>query len=197
MKLKSFVATLMLAAASMASHAVSVELDPVGTPQVGQSFDLQLRLDSPFDGLAADEELLAFGFHLGFDSSLLKLDSFSPASGWDDDSANLGAGIFSASNFPGVDNAGQGSILLATLHFDVLHAGTTGISLTTDVGDLNQGIVYLFADPVDLNASTTLALSPVPEPSTMVLMAVGLGGLVVRRRRHYAAAASRISAAIS
>jgi hypothetical protein len=183
MKLKSLFATLMLAAASMASHAVSVELDPVGTPQVGQSFDLQLRLDSPFAGLAADEELLAFGFHLGFDSSLLKLDSFSPASGWDNDSGNLAPGIFSASNFPGVDNEGQGSILLATLHFDVLQAGTTSIDLTTDAGDFNQGIVYLFADPLDLTAGTTLMLTPVPEPSTLLLMAVGLGGLAVRVRQ--------------
>lgn len=182
MKLKSLFAALMLAAASLAGHAATVQLATLGTPQAGQSFDLQLRLDDPFGGLGADEELLSFGFHLGFDSSLLKLASFAPASGWDDDSAHLGANIFSASTFPGLANQGQTSVLLATLHFDVLQAGTTRIGLTTDAGDLNQGVGYLFSDPVAFDASTTLVLTPVPEPSAVVLMLGGLAGLMAWRR---------------
>jgi hypothetical protein len=184
MNFKSFLAAMLLAASSMASHAVTVQLDPVGTPQVGQSFDLQLRLDSPFDGLSTDEMLLSFGFHLGFDSSLLKLSSFTPATGWDDDSAHLGANIFSASNFPGIFNEGQDSLLLATLHFDVLQAGSTLVSLFTDAGDLNQGLGYLLVDPVAFNVSEALNIAaPVPEPGTVVLMAGGLVGLAAWRRR--------------
>jgi hypothetical protein len=194
MKLKSLFAALMLAAASVGSHAVSVELDPIGSLQVGQSFDLQLRLDAPFSGLDADEELLAFGFHLGFDSSLLKFSSFTPAAGWDDDSGRLGAGIFSASNFPGVFNAGQSSLVLATLHFDVLRAGSTVVSLLTDAGDFNQGLTYLFADPMALAATENLnlTLAPVPEPGTFLLMAGGLAGLAAWRRRNVSLCQERV-----
>ncbi len=183
MKLKSILAALMLAAATFAGHAATVQLATIGTPQAGQSFDLQLRLDDPFSGLAADEELLSFGFHLGFDSSLLKLASFAPASGWDDDSAHLGANIFSASIFPGLANQGQASLLLATLHFDVLRPGTTSIALATDAGDFNQGIGYLFTDPVAFDVSKTLVLSPVPESGTYASMLGGLAGMMAWRRR--------------
>lgn len=183
MKLQSIFAALMLAAASLAGQAATVQLATVGTPQAGQSFDVRLRLDDPFSGLAADEQLLSFGFHLGFDSSLLKLASFAPTSGWDDDSAHLGANIFSASIFPALANREQTSVLLATLHFDVLGSGTTTIALTTDAGDFNQGIGYLFADPVAFDVSKTMVLSPVPEPGALVLMLGGFGGLIAWRRR--------------
>ena len=190
MTFKSLTAATLLAAASIA-QAATIELDTVGTPTVGQSFDVQVRVDDPFQGLPSDEQLLAFGFHLGFDANQLQLDSFTPAAGWEDDSAHLAPDIFSASIFPGVDNAGQGDLLLATLHFDVLQAGTTTVSLATDAGDFNQGLIFLETDPLAITGSDTLTLespSAVPEPSNMLLMLAGLVGVAGWRRRAATAA---------
>jgi len=184
MTLHSLAAAVLLGAAAFAAQASQVQLEALGTPTAGQSFDLQLVLEDPFQGLAADEQLLAYGFHLSFDSSLLKLDAFTPAAGWENDSGRLGAGIFSASIFPGVDNAGQGDLVLGTLHFDALGAGAAAVALATDPGDFNQGLIYLEADPRALAASTTIALStPVPEPASGALLLGGLAALAWRRRR--------------
>ena len=191
MTFKSLTAATLLAAAASIAQAATIELDTVGTPTVGQSFDVQVRVDDPFQGLPSDEQLLAFGFHLGFDASQLQLDSFTPAAGWEDDSAHLAPDIFSASIFPGVDNAGQGDLLLATLHFDVLQTGTTTVSLATDAGDFNQGLIFLETDPLAITGSDALTLaspSAVPEPSNMLLMLAGLVGVVGWRRRAATAA---------
>ena len=191
MTFKSLTAATLLAAAASIAQAATIELDTVGTPTVGQSFDVQVRVDDPFQGLPSDEQLLAFGFHLGFDASQLQLDSFTPAAGWEDDSAHLAPDIFSASIFPGVDNAGQGDLLLATLHFDVLQIGTTTVSLATDAGDFNQGLIFLETDPLAITGSDALTLaspSAVPEPSNMLLMLAGLVGVAGWRRRAATAA---------
>ena len=194
MTFKSLTAATLLAATAFiaqAAQAATIELDTVGTPTVGQSFDVQVRVDAPFQGLPPDEQLLAFGFHLGFDAGQLQLDSFTPAPGWEDDSAHLAPDIFSASIFPGVDNAGQGDLLLATLHFDVLQAGTTTVSLATDAGDLYQGLIFLETDPLAITGSDLLTLAPastVPEPSNVLLMIAGLVGFAGWRRRPATAA---------
>jgi PEP-CTERM motif len=191
MTFKSLTAATLLAAAASIAQAATIELDTVGTPTVGQSFDVQVRVADPFQGLPSDEQLLAFGFHLGFDASQLQLDSFTPAAGWEDDSAHLAPDIFSASIFPGVDNAGQGDLLLATLHFDVLQTGTTTVSLATDAGDFNQGLIFLETDPLAITGSDALTLaspSAVPEPSNMLLMLAGLVGVAGWRRRAATAA---------
>ena len=190
MTFKSLTAATLLAAAASIAQAATIELDTVGTPTVGQSFDVQVRVDDPFQGLPSDEQLLAFGFHLGFDASELQLDSFTPAAGWENDSAHLAPDIFSASIFPGVDNAGQGDLLLATLHFDVLRAGTTTVSLATDAGDFNPGLIFLETDPLAITGSDALTLaspSAVPEPSAALLMIAGLAGCAGWRRRAAAA----------
>ena len=186
MRFKTIAAAIALGISAFTAHAAPhIALEQVGTSAVGQSLALQLVLEDPFQGLASDEQLLAYGFHLAFDTSALQLDSFTVASGWENDSAHLAPDIFSASIFPGVDNAGQGSLVLGTLHFDALQGGSTLVSLATDAGDFNQGLIYLEADPLALVANDTVTVaSPVSEPDGLALMAAGLGmlGWCVRRK---------------
>ena len=181
----------LLAAAALAiasllvpgAHAATVSLTAAGPAKVGEGVDLLISLVDPFGGLPSDEELLSFGFRLSYDTTKLSFGSFTAAAGWDDDSPWLGAGTFGGSSFPGVANGGQTSLLLGTLHFGALQGGLAQIGLITDAGNLNHGLSYLWSDVQPLNASLNLAVSAVPEPSSALLAALGLGALGVTARR--------------
>jgi MYXO-CTERM domain-containing protein len=188
MNFKPLLAATALALASLAAttaHAATVSLTAAGPAKVGEGVDLLISLVDPFGGLPSDEELLSFGFRLSYDTTKLSFSSFTAAAGWDDDSPWLGAGTFGGSSFPGVANNGQGSLLLGTLHFDALQGGLAQIGLITDAGNLNHGLSYLWSDVQPLNASLNLSVSAVPEPTSALLAALGLGalGFTTRRRK--------------
>ncbi len=189
LRLKPLVAVAALAFSSLSVHtaqAATVSLTAAGPAKAGEGVDLLISLVDPFGGLPSDEELLSFGFRLSYDPSKLSFGSFTAAAGWDDDSPWLGAGTFGGSSFPGVANAGQGSLLLGTLHFDALQGGLAQISLITDAGNLNHGLSYLWSNAQPLNSSLDLAISAVPEPASALLAALGLGALGFTTRRRQA-----------
>lgn len=182
MMIKSLVAAL-IAAGTLSAQAATVGLSGSASASVGQTFTLDVLLLQPFDGERAGDELLAFGMDLSFDAGLLKLVGVSLADGWSDDSALTGV-VLSGSAFPGVADAGQASLSLARLSFEVLGAGNTSISLSSDVaGNFNHGLIYLMSPALDVQASHALALA-VPEPGSYAMMLAGLGllSLAVRRR---------------
>lgn len=186
MNVKTLLAAAALALSSLAApaaHAATVSLTAAGPAQVGEGVDLLISLVDPFGGLPTDEELLSFGFRLSYDTTKLAFGSFTAAAGWDDDSPWLGAGTFGGSSFPGVANNGQTSLLLGTLHFDALQGGLAQIGLITDAGNRNLGLSYLWSDVQPLNASLNLAVSAVPEPTSALLAALGLGALGITARR--------------
>lgn len=183
-------AALALAGTSLlptSSQAATVVLETVGTPAVGDSFDVRIRLDDAFAGLAPDEELLSFGFRLVYDTARLSLTQFESAAGWDDDSGWLGAGQYGASRFPGLVDTGAASVLLGTFHFEALAGGFTPLQVLTDTANLNHGLNYLWNGPVAMSASVTLAVSEVPEPATAWLSVVALGALGLGRRARWRA----------
>lgn len=184
MNFKPLLAAIALATASLAAQAVTVSLTAAGPSKVGEGVDLLVSVSEPFAGLAPDEQLLSFGFSLSYDVSRLSFAGFTVAAGWDDDSGWLGAGQFGGSSFPGVANLGQTTLLLGTLHFDALQAGSTLVGVATDSGNLNQGLSFLWSGAQPLNGSLNLVTSAVPEPASLLLFTLGLAalGLTTRSR---------------
>ncbi len=150
--------------------------------RVGQFFDVTVAVNSPFAGAYTGDELLGFGFDLGFDTSLLRLDHITVANGWDDNSALLPATDVAGSAFPGLVDAGQSALQLATLSFQVLGQGEVTIGLQSSVADdLNEGLTYASGASVDVFGRTQISL--VPEPGSWAMLSLGAVLLLLRRGR--------------
>lgn len=151
---------------------------------VGSTFTTTVATSAPFAGVYAGDELLAFGFDVQYDDTLLRLVSATVAPGFDDDSALFDDVDVAGSAFPGQADTGQSSITLAALTFEVLATGDALIQIGSDAaGNLSEGLVYAQGQSRDVFGRTTVSLAPVPEPGTWALMGAGLLFVGLRRAR--------------
>lgn len=167
-----------------AAQALQVELVPSeATVAVGEALTLEVVVTEVFDGLAAAEEVLAFGFDVFLaDPGRVAFTGATVAAPFDDDSAFLPETDVAGSVFPGLANtAANATLTLAILGFQALAEGTPVVGIVSDVADPNEGLVLFDAGNVDLTAriplSITPAATPVPEPQAWLLLSVALAGL--------------------
>jgi hypothetical protein len=169
---------------SLALSAADVEMTAPSTATAGSTFDVTVAVMTPFAGNYAGDELLAFGFDLGFDASLVRLTGITMAAPWDDDSALLNDVDVAGSTFESILDAGQATLQLATLSFEALAAGDVLIDVHSHSADsFNHGLVYALGDSVDLYGRTQVLIAAVPEPGEWLMFSAGLLVLVSRRRR--------------
>ncbi len=179
------VLAVAMLAMSVPARAATITLDVASPVSVGSMFDVTVLVTNVFAGRPLDDVVVGFGFNVTVGNSsvaefvdstagslFFPLDLGTPmVSGIALNPLGIGPGDFS------------GPLTLATLHFRAIGAGSSPIGVTWDSSDLNQGLVYLDLPYGPISASTSVrAVSTVPEPATLLLVAAGLTVLGRTRR---------------
>ncbi|MCG8613912.1 MAG: hypothetical protein MI864_25655 [Pseudomonadales bacterium] len=160
------------------AQAGHISLNPFSTDvAIGDTISIDIVLEDPFTGAYAGDSFLGFGFDFDYDQTGLQFTHKTMGSAWDDysDAFNDTMVVGSDSNF-GIDDNGQSEFLLTTLYFEVIGAGDLFLNVFSDsANSANQGLFYIFNDVLDINASTSINVSQVPEPPVVALFALALG----------------------
>jgi PEP-CTERM motif len=154
-------------------------------PMVGNNFTVSVFATDVFSSPHEFDELFAFGFNL----------SSSPGGRITFVSFTAGP-LFDALVLAGTDVAGITQapsltppivepLLLGTLNFLATGAGAVTLNITADhINNLNEGLQYLSgSDPLAATLNLTVTASEVPEPSTVLMAAAGLGLVSVYFRK--------------
>lgn len=161
-----------------------VSIDPsISSPGIGTTFELSVSISSV-------EDLYAYQFDIDFDPSILLVASvgegaFLPGAGTTFfDSGTIdnvtGKVSFTIDTLLGAIPGLSGSGTLAVLEFQAAAEGVSVVSLS-NVMLLDSGFTQItFATR---SASISPSASPVPEPSAMILLALGLVGLCAFARK--------------
>jgi hypothetical protein len=181
-----------LTAAGPAQSDITLGFQPASsTATVGESFDIELWIYGL--GAADTPALSAFDVDVGFNQLVLGfngatfgpwLDVFSSGLNWT--FVQLGSGTINLAeislDLPQdlVDNQPD-SFVLATLTFDAIASGSSGLTITRNVlGDA-------LGDPITATeiggATVTVSPAAVPEPASPALLAAALLALVAASRR--------------
>jgi hypothetical protein len=169
-------AGLILAATALGAPAASanviVSLVPsTMTVAVGDEFTVDIVAD-------ADSLLLGFGIDILADAILgpgSVPTEIGPA--WTPVLAPDGDGLAGLAPVEGLTGAG---ILLATVSFEALAPGLAHLDIGATAGDLTEGFP-LKAGGFDTFDTAPATVHVVPEPSTLILVALGLLGLAAGR----------------
>lgn len=159
--------------------ASAVLVGPTSNIFVGDTFDVDVFANDVGD----EDKLLAFGFDLDYGSTAFAFNGATMGSLlFFDDSLLFSDTDVAGSNFPGLSGD---DILLASLSFTSLTAGTFSLGITSSSLDLNEGLTTLLGPKIDMTQSLFIEASdaPIPEPSTILLLGSGLVGLAFYRRR--------------
>jgi hypothetical protein len=173
---------------SVPAGAAAISLSPAGPVVLspGDVLTVEVRATGLFDGLASDDELLAFALDLSATPGVLSgftLQSLYPK--FDDNSALSGIAV-DATAFPGLPNdPAHQDIVLATLSFQALTAGAFSIDISGNAAIPGYGLIFFYADAQDISASLsgTVKTAAAPLPGTIALLVPGLGLLGLARRR--------------
>ena len=178
MNMKKWLGCLMVLAwilpASSGAATVSVSFEPLDpTVILGDSFSVDIVAD-------ISDPILGWGLDIGFDSTILSLTGTTIGSLWQPAVAFDGDDLAGLA-FP--DAISGPNVLLATLTFDAIDLGTSGLTASVTMGDLTEGFALIapgtFADLTVIDGSVEV----VPVPAAVLLFASGLIGLIGIGRR--------------
>jgi hypothetical protein len=172
---------LVSASASAITLPVSVTFDPLSTDvEVGDIFDVDVVA-------SIQDPVLGWGLDVSYDTGVLSQVG-SPVIGgdWNVVFTPDGDGLAGIAPFP--TSVSGTDVLLATLSFEALAAGSIVLSASATPGDLTEGFPLVppggFAEVTFEDGAVSVAsASQIPEPETFALLGLGMAGMVFGRRR--------------
>jgi hypothetical protein len=186
-------ASLFLASpAALAAPNLTVDfsgLGPDGTATLGDSLTLSIVANEIPAG-SGGAGLFGFGFDLSFDDSILSATPAAAGPLWDgagfsDASSTASSVGLSANRFFFNSGPSGDDILLATIEFTALVTGFSPLDLTWYTGGAGDNMLFDFTtldtSPNFFADGSLTVISIVPEPSTSILIGLGLAGLGARR----------------
>ncbi len=177
--------TLCFFAVSLLAHAATISLSATSPVAVGSSFDVVVQTTNVFAGRSAGDLVEGYGFNVSIgNAGIFKYLGETPGALFTDVSGAFGgtpmvAGF--ATSLAGIGPADfSGPLMLATLRFTALAAGTTTIGVTSSSNDLNQGLIFANLPYGSISAVAPVTAS-IPEPGTLLLTSVAGVSIFVAR----------------
>ncbi len=165
------VGMLLMFVATSARAELVVSLDSPTSVGIGETF----AVDVVVDAVTFPNELIAFGFDVDVVPASFTYNGATVSPAFFDDSALFSTTDVAGSAFPGITDT---DILLATLSFTTSVAGDFSVGISSDLLDLNEGLITFLALPSDMTTSVDITVASVPEPGLVLLLGISLIGLV-------------------
>jgi hypothetical protein len=164
---------------SFAIPSIQLVLDD-SSIQVGETF----HLDVFAGAVTTDDGLLAFGFDVSSVGGIANYTGYEIGPAFFDDSPLFfPETMVAGSAFPSIFGD---DILLARLSFQAISPGDGYLGIFSDLSVFSEGLFTestQFDLTIQLQVTVNNGTTPVPEPTTAILVGLGLAGVLILRRR--------------